>query len=118
MKHILTAVTLAAIGSACFAADNQMQDSAYQAEQALRSECASQHAVNLNKSQDQNEYVFVYAKSEYRGEYQAGHVLGCSEGQYAAYLNSADPMRVMAAYPTAAGRASSKAQDGKPASGN
>lgn len=118
MKQILIAVSLAAVGTLSFAADTQMQDSTYQAEQSLRNECAAQHAVNYSKADDQNEYVFVYAKSEYRGEYQKGQALNCSQGQYAAYLNTADPMRVMSAYPTAAGHAASKAYEGKPAAGN
>ncbi|MGM9516799.1 hypothetical protein ACS5PK_21305 [Roseateles sp. DB2] len=79
--------------------------------QALRAECAAQHAVNFDTARDDNEYRFVYAKGQLRGEYTEGKALKCTEAQYVAYLDNADPARVMSAYPTAAGRP--KAQKSK-----
>ena len=80
--------------------------------QALRAECAAQHTVSFDTARDDNEYRFVYAKGQLRGEYTEGKALKCTEAQYAAYLdNGADPARVMSAYPTAAGRP--KAQKSK-----
>ncbi|MBV8503079.1 MAG: hypothetical protein JO006_15355 [Paucibacter sp.] len=76
---------------------------------ALKSECAAKHdsAKNL-KVVAANEYQFVYAKGEYKGEAQPGKVLPCTEKQMTAYLDTVDPTRVMAAYPTAAGKDSAK----------
>ena len=55
-----------------------------------------------------NEYQFVYANGKYKGEAKPGKLLACTEGQYAAYLDKADPAKVMSAYPTAAGRPAAK----------
>jgi len=79
--------------------------------QALRAECAAQHAVSFDTARDDNEYRFVYAKGQLRGEHTEGKALKCTEAQYVAYLDNADPARVMSAYPTAAGRP--KAQKSK-----
>lgn len=80
--------------------------------QALRAECAAQHTVSFDGAREDNEYRFVYAKGQLRGEYTEGKALKCTEAQYVAYLDNADPARVMSAYPTAAGRPS-KAQKAK-----
>lgn len=87
MKSILAALTLAPMA---LLASAQTPEAT-----ALRVECAA------NSS---NEYSFVYRKGEYRGEKQNGKFVGCNDKQYTAYLASADPLRVMSAYPTAAGR--------------
>ncbi|PND38235.1 hypothetical protein C1O66_12350 [Paucibacter aquatile] len=81
---------------------------------ALRSECAQKYSAgyaarDAAAKSDTDEYVFVYHKGQYKGEHVAGQTLDCTERQYAAYLNTVDPTRVMAAYPTAAGRPSIKA---------
>ena len=100
MKRILFAVTLASLGASAFAHADEAA-----AVSALRSECASKYSAKLDaKAGDANEYHFVYAKGEFKGEAQPGKTLACTEGQYAAYLNTVDPVRVMQAYPTAAGR--------------
>lgn len=101
MKHVLIAVSLVSLAaSSCFAAQ---PDNA--AVGALRSECAAKYSAKLDvKPAAANEYHFVYAKGEFKGEAQPGMMLACTEDQYAAYLDSADPLKVMAAYPTAAGR--------------
>jgi hypothetical protein len=71
----------------------------------LKGECAAKYADKLDvKAAQENEYHFVYAKGEYKGEAKAGKALPCTEKQYVAYLETVDPTRVMAAYPTAAGR--------------
>lgn len=75
--------------------------------EGLRAECAAKHQPQLDaKGQAANEYRFVYYKGQYRGEPQAGQALACAEAQYAAYLDTQDPARVLSAYPTAAGRPS------------
>ncbi len=72
---------------------------------ALRVECAAKMAPLAGASSDAaKEYQFVYSKGEYRGEKQNGKTVGCNDAQYSAHLASVDPTRVMAAYPTAAGR--------------
>ncbi|MDC8786456.1 hypothetical protein [Roseateles koreensis] len=77
--------------------------------QALRNECAAASSVKLGAAPKQdNEFHFVYYKGDYRGEQKAGRKLACTESQYAAYLDKTDPVRVMGAYPTAAGRPSAK----------
>lgn len=99
MKRILSLLTLASISAASMAqANTAMVDT-------LRGECAAKNPVKQDKkAHAANEFVFVYHKGEYRGEQVAGKPLHCSESQYAAYLNTVDPSRVMTAYPTAAGR--------------
>ena len=72
---------------------------------SLKSECAAKYDAKLDtKATASNEYEFVYAKGEYKGEAQAGKALPCTEKHYVAYLETADPTRVMNAYPTAAGK--------------
>ncbi len=76
---------------------------------SLKSECAAKYAAKLDvKPAEANEYQFVYAKGEYKGEAQAGKALPCTEKQYVAYLETADPTKVMGAYPTAAGKPTAK----------
>jgi len=76
---------------------------------ALKNECAAKYDAKLEaKATQANEYQFVYAKGEYKGEAQAGKALPCTEKQYVAYLETADPTRVMNAYPTAAGKPTAK----------
>ena len=77
---------------------------------SLKSECAAKYdsAKDLKVAANSNEYQFVYAKGEYKGEAQAGKVLPCTEKQFVAYLETADPSRVMAANPTAAGKPAKK----------
>jgi hypothetical protein len=99
MKRLLLALVLAPLTTAGFAAtaDGEMG--------ALRAECAAQHMAKLDASAPQaNEYRFVYAQGQYKGEQQAGRVLGCTEAQYAAFLGKGDPGRLMSENPTAAGR--------------
>lgn len=103
MKSMLLAVILTPLAVASWAQNPAQKDSpeAY----ALRSECASKTSAKLGaRPQAANEFVFVYYKGEYKGEAVAGRNLDCTERQYAAYLNTVDPSRVMSAYPTAAGR--------------
>lgn len=104
MKRILTAAAattlLALIAPLAHAAKTQENADA----KALRAECAAKHTVAFEAPAAANEYRFVYNKGEYRGEAQAGKPVACGESQYVEYLASADPVRVMNAYPTAAGR--------------
>lgn len=103
MKKALFALALATLSLASWAATEQPAQSAEML--ALRAECAAKHAPRFEaKAAEANEYRFAYYRGQYRGEAQAGQRLDCSEGQYAAYLNTLDPTRVMSAYPTAAGR--------------
>lgn len=72
---------------------------------ALRKECAARNEVRQPApAADGSEYTFVYYKGEYRGEHVAGLQLDCTDAQFTAFLETADPVRVMNAYPTAAGR--------------
>lgn len=74
---------------------------------ALKGECAAQYSASYyakGTPAASNEYQFVYSSGKYKGEAQPGKMLACTEQQYAAYLDKADPVRVMGAYPTAAGR--------------
>lgn len=85
----------------------------------LRAECAKSYTDTGSVATPvaANEYQFVYANGKYKGEAKPGKMLPCTEGQYAAYLdNKADPAKVMAAYPTAAGRptAKKKAEPARP----
>lgn len=77
----------------------------------LRAECAKSYSETSSVSTPAaaNEYQFVYSAGKYKGEAKPGKLLPCTSQQYAAYLdNKADPVKVMAAYPTAAGRPSAK----------
>lgn len=77
----------------------------------LRAECAKSYSdtSSIATPVSANEYQFVYANGKYKGEAKPGKLLACTEQQYAAYLdNKADPAKVMAAYPTAAGRPTTK----------
>ena len=72
---------------------------------ALRADCAASYISAPQAKAEANEYQFVYAQGKYKGEATGGKQLACTEGQYAAYLDTkADPSRVMSSYPTAAGR--------------
>lgn len=113
MKSILNSfalISLSWLAGAAQAASPATNESA--AGQALRAECAdkySAHYAQAKPAQDAAEYTFVYHKGQFKGEHVAGQSLDCTEQQYANYLSSIDLDRVMAAYPTAAGRPSVKA---------
>jgi hypothetical protein len=77
----------------------------------LRAECAKSYEAtsSITSPVAANEYQFVYAGGKLKGEAKPGKLLACTSQQYAAYLdNKADPAKVMAAYPTAAGRPTTK----------
>lgn len=108
MKHALFAVMLASLAAGA-SAQTDTQEAI-----ALRGECSAQYTAKLDtQAKAANEYQFVYYKGEYKGEQVAGEKLGCTEQQYAAYLNTVDPARVMSAYPTAAGRPMVKPTEAK-----
>ncbi|KQY86806.1 hypothetical protein [Pelomonas sp. Root1444] len=101
----LAAVT-AFVGSAAQAANNATPEQA-----ELRAECAQSYSETSSVAMPAaaNEYQFVYSNGKYKGEAKPGKLLPCTTQQYAAYLdNKADPAKVMAAYPTAAGRPTTK----------
>lgn len=105
MKHVLFAMMFASLAAGASAQTDKQEVV------ALRGECAAKYMAKLDgKAKDSNEYQFVYYKGEYKGEQTAGKKLDCTEQQYAAYLNTVDPTRVMTAYPTAAGRPTVKAK--------
>jgi hypothetical protein len=102
MKRTLIAAALAAAATASFAHTDK---AAASAAETLRSDCAASHAVKVAAPAAANEYTFAYHKGELRGEVTAQNKnVDCSASQYAAYLNKADPMQVMQAHPTAAGK--------------
>ena len=99
MKRILATAAVLALIAPLAQAGTENADA-----KALRAECAAKNSVKFDAKAEANEYRFVYSKGEYRGEAQPGKALNCSESQYSEFLASADPARVMSAYPTAAGR--------------
>lgn len=99
-KHALFALTLSLLAGAAAAQAASPE--------SLRAECAARHQPVAQAPAAANEHHFVYYKGQYRGEQQPGQTLPCAEAQYAAYLDRLDPVRVMQAYPSAAGRPSAK----------
>jgi len=100
MKFLITALfAVASVGAQ--AANNATPEQA-----ELRAECAKSYSDTSSAAMPagSSDYQFVYANGKYKGEAKPGKLLPCTEGQYAAYLDKADPSKVMAAYPTAAGR--------------
>jgi hypothetical protein len=99
MKTLLAALAGLAAAPA-FAADD---DAASKAQAELRTACAQSHASFIAHHPAGN-------APEYRGEKAAGDnqtypdAKPCTEEHLAAYLDRADPVLVMLAYPTAAGR--------------
>lgn len=109
MKFLIPA--LAAL-TASFAFSAQAADKQTPEQSELRAECANSYSAtsSITTPVAANEYQFVYANGKYKGEAKPGKLLACTSQQYAAYLdNKADPAKVMAAYPTAAGRPTVKA---------
>jgi len=102
MNRQLFAATLALVACSFAHADEATEVA------ALKSECAAKYDSAKDVKASSNEITFVYAKGEYKGEAKAGQVLPCTEKQYVAYLETADPTRVMSAYPTAAGKPGAK----------
>lgn len=105
MKFLIPAIAAFAAFSV-HAADKQTPEQA-----ELRAECASSYSdtSSISTPVSANEYQFVYSNGKYKGEARPGKLLPCTAQQYAAYLdNKADPAKVMAAYPTAAGRPTTK----------
>jgi hypothetical protein len=104
MKFLIPAVA----ALTAFAAQAGNNATPEQAE--LRAECAKSYTdtSSLATPVAANEYQFVYANGKYKGEAKPGKMLPCTSEQYAAYLDKADPAKVMAAYPTAAGRPTAK----------
>ena len=100
MKTLLLALSLGSLASAATAADTPY----YSPEiTALRAECSAKYYPHEYQGKD------AYSKDNYsKDAYPKGAYSGakseCTEQQYAEYLESADPARVMAAYPSAAGR--------------
>ena len=77
----------------------------------LRAECAKSYTDTSSVAMPaaSNEYQFVYVNGKSKGEAKPGKLLPCTSEQYAADLdNKADPAKVMAADPTAAGRPTAK----------
>ncbi|RZJ12407.1 MAG: hypothetical protein EOP39_03670 [Rubrivivax sp.] len=108
MKLPTSAVALFA-AFAAFAAQAADKQTPEQAE--LRAECAKSYTDTSSVAMPvaANEYQFVYSSGKYKGEARPGKLLPCTSQQYAAYLdNKADPAKVMSAYPTAAGRPTTK----------
>jgi len=105
MKFLIPAIAAFA-AFAVHAADKQTPEQA-----ELRAECANSYSdtSSISTPVAANEYQFVYSNGKYKGEARPGKLLPCTAQQYAAYLdNKADPAKVMAAYPTAAGRPTTK----------
>jgi len=104
MKFLIPAFAAVSVFAA-HAANNATPEQA-----ELRAECAKSYETTSSVATPvaANEYQFVYANGKYKGEAKPGRLLPCTNDQYAAYLDKADPAKVMAAYPTAAGRPTTK----------
>ncbi len=102
MKTLLIAFSLGTLASAAAAGDAQY----YSPEiTALRGECAAKYYANEYKGKDaSSKDKDSYSKDSYDKSSYSGAKSECSEQQYVAYLETADPARVMAAYPSAAGK--------------
>jgi len=108
MKTLLIAFSFGTLGCAAMAADAPY----YSPEiTALRGECAAKYYANEYKGKDayskdaSKEYAKdSYSKDSYDKSSYSGAKSECTEQQYSAYLETADPARVMAAYPSAAGK--------------
>lgn len=108
MKFLISALCTLFAFSAVSA---QAANNATPEQAELRAECAKSYTDTSSVAMPApaNEYQFVYSNGKYKGEAKPGKLLPCTEQQYAAYLdNKADPSKVMAAYPTAAGRPTTK----------
>lgn len=91
-----------------------LAQSSYYAQEDLRAECAKSYAEYAGNYAGAAYYSTDYAKDAngyYR--YADKSYKPCTEAQYAAYLDKADPTKVLAAYPTAAGRPSVKKDEKK-----
>ncbi len=102
MKRLLTTAAVLSLGLASMAQAATVESAEAK---ALRAECAAQKQVQFDAPAADNEFRFVYSKGQYRGEAKDGQTLACAAKQYSQFLASADPVRVMEAYPTAAGQA-------------
>jgi len=106
MKTFLIALPMSLLAAVAAQADPAQPYSPAVA--ALRSECAQKYYGADKQSYDSKSYDQKYdASGKYAGKYE------CSEDQYAAYLDTVEPERVMAAYPSGAGRPTVKPQDSK-----
>jgi len=93
MKKLLIVLPLLAVGAALAAEPAQPYSPAVT---ALRSECAQKYyAADKSTAAYDQKYE---AGAKYASKYE------CTEDQYAAYLDTVEPERVMAAYPSGAGR--------------
>jgi hypothetical protein len=114
----MSAMKLIVSSLALFAAFGVQAATATAPEQAeLRAECAKSYTESSSMPMPtaSNEYQFVYSNGKYKGEAKPGKLLPCTSQQYAVYLDTkADPSKVMSAYPTAAGRPTSKQAKAEP----
>jgi hypothetical protein len=109
MKTVLISLSAAFLASAAMAATPVNRDVV-----ALRYECAQQQAAKrAEQLKDGKTFVFVYQDGKYKGEVTESELVECSGKQYAAFLSTVDPVRLQAAYPTAAGRAAAVAKQPK-----
>lgn len=102
--------------TACLALAAQAASNNTPEQAELRAECAKSYgdSSSLATPVAANEFQFVYANGKYKGEARPGKLLPCTTEQYAAYLDKADPAKVMAAYPTAAGRPAAPKKKAEP----
>jgi hypothetical protein len=109
MKLLMTVLCVLSVASA------QAADNSAVVQDQLRAECAKSYVEYGGKYAGAQHYDASYAKEAGGGYYRYGErsYRACSEAQYSAYLEKADPAKVMAAYPTAAGRPGYK-KDTKP----
>lgn len=104
MKTLLAAAIACLVTTTAFAADEAAMS---KAQADLRASCAQSYASFAASHPAGN-------APEYRGEKAAGDnktypdAKPCTEENLAAYLDRADPVLVMQAYPTAAGRPKAK----------
>jgi hypothetical protein len=87
------------------AATTALAQSSLYAQEDLRAECAKSQAEYGGNYAGAAAYPTDYSKDA-KGRYVYGDrtYKPCTEAQFAAYLDRADPAKVMAAYPAGAGR--------------
>lgn len=109
MKTFLIALPMSLLAAAAAAPAQADPAPTYSpAVAALRAECAQKYSSYSADKQNDKSYEQKYdANGKYAGKYE------CTEDQYAAYLDTVEPERVMAAYPSGAGRPMAKPADSK-----
>ena len=108
MKTLLIALPMSLLAAVAVPAQADPAQPYSPAVIALRAECAHKYSSYGADKQNDKSYEQKYdASGKYVSKYE------CTEDQYSAYLDTVEPERVMAAYPSGAGRPMAKPADSK-----